>query len=285
MWRLRWVDVRWFVSFGGSLVVNNMINHVNATIDLILGGRLLGANLLGLCSVPRNLMFQVQGMINPVFTRVGFPLIASIQEDRDRVRQVYLKTMNMTASVNAPIYMAFMAFPSEIVISLLGPNWEASAPLLRVLALWGLLRSFGNPVGSLLFGLGHVRLAAYWNGGVLLLTPPAVWLGAHWGATGMAWSIAGMMAVLFVPAWALLVRPSCGAGFIEYFKQIAIPSLCAGLSAVVALWVASYANGPLVRLMMGALVGAVVYVLTTLRLNKEFADAFVRALGRNARAA
>ncbi len=135
------------------MLLNNVINHVNATIDLVLGGRMLGASQLGLYSVPRNLLLQVQGMVNPIFTRVGFPLIASIQHDKERVKQVYLKTMNMTASVNAPIYVAIAVFAPEIVWLLLGPNWTDTAPLIRVLALWGLLRSFGNPVGSLLFGL------------------------------------------------------------------------------------------------------------------------------------
>jgi O-antigen/teichoic acid export membrane protein len=277
-WRLRWSEVRWFVHFGGGMVLNNAINHVNSTVDLIMGGRILGASPLGLYSVPRNLMLQVQGMINPIFTRIGFPLIASIQHDKERVRQVYLKTMNLTASVNAPIYIAIAVFTPEIVLLLLGPKWTEAAPLMRVLALWGLLRSFGNPVGSLLFGLGYVRLAAKWNAGLLLIIPPVVWLGSQWGAIGIAWAMLSLMAVLFVPGWALLVRPTCGARFYEYFKQVAIPTSCAMGAGLISCAATAQVKYDLLRLIIGMTIILIVYILLCSMLNRDFIKVGVRLI-------
>lgn len=280
-WRLHWSEVRWFVHFGGGMVLNNVINHVNSTVDLILGGRILGAGPLGLYSVPRNLMLQVQGMINPIFTRVGFPLIASIQHDKERVKQVYLKTMNMTASVNAPVYIAIAVFAPEIVLLLLGPKWTEAPPLMRVLALWGLLRSFGNPAGSLLFGLGHVSLAAKWNAGLLLILSPVVWFGSQWGAMGMAWAMAGLMAALFVPGWAILVKPTCGAGLGEYFRQVTVPTLCASVAGLVGLLVVSSIENTLARLLGGLTSGMLVYLILSRFFNREFCKAVAQAAGTN----
>lgn len=269
-WRLHWSEVRWFVRFGGGMVLNNVINHINSTVDLILGGRILGPSPLGLYSVPRNLMLQVQRMINPIFTRIGFPLIASIQDDKERVKQVYLKTINMTASVNAPVYVAIVAFAPEIVLLLLGPKWTEAAPLMRVLALWGLLRSFGNPAGSLLFSLGHVSLSVKWNAVLLLITPLVVWFGSQWGAMGMAWAMAGLMAVLFIPGWAILVRPTCGASFGEYLKQVFAPILCAVLSGVAGFIFVIRFEDKLIRLGIGLLIGLICYLCLTNILNKNF---------------
>lgn len=283
-WRLRWGEVRWFVQFGGTMVLNNVINHGNATIDLVLGGRMLGASQLGIYSVPRNLLLQVQGMVNPIFTRVGFPLIASIQHDRERVKQVYLKTMNMTTSVNAPIYVAIAVFAHEIVWLLLGPNWMDAAPLMRVLALWGLLRSFGNPAGSLLFGLGHVKLAAKWNAGLLLIVPPVVWFGSQWGAIGMAWAMAGLMGALFIPGWALLVWPVCGAGLWEYSRQVLSPSICALLAGMVAWAANGLPSTPLPRLGLGLPIGLASYVLFSWLLNRDCADLVANMLKRRTEA-
>lgn len=277
--RLQWSEVKWFVRFGGGMLINNVVNHVNATIDLILGGRMLGAGQLGFFSVPRNLMMQVQGMINPVFTRVGFPLIASIQNDRERVKQIYLKTMNMTASVNAPVYVALGVFAPEIVFLLLGAKWNEALPLMRVLALWGLLRSFGSPVGSLLMGLGRVRLSAIWNIGLLLIVPPVVWYGAKWGAIGMAWAMAGLMGVLFVPAWAILVRRTCGAGFLEYTKQVVMPVLCAGLAGAGSWCVSILFESEIIRLGIGLSVGLVAYAVLSFLLNRDGILILTSALG------
>ena len=105
MWRLRMGDVRPYLGFGGAMVANNIVNQINMSIDIFLGARLLGAAQLGLYSVPRNLVLQLQMMVNPIITRVGFPLIAQVQHDVVRVRSIYLKTLNMTASTNAPLYV------------------------------------------------------------------------------------------------------------------------------------------------------------------------------------
>lgn len=278
--RLKWNEVRWFVRFGGGMLVNNVINHMNSTVDLLLGGRVLGAAQLGLYSVPRNLILQVQGMVNPIFTRVGFPLIASIQHDKQQVRQVYLMTMNMTASVNAPIFVFIGVFAHELALVLLGEAWQNAAPLLQVLAGWGLLRSFANPVGSLLFGLGRVRLSIGWNLGALLLIPPILFVSARWGSLGLAWGMASIMAALLLPAWAILVRPTCGATLREYLPQIAVPSLLAALSGAAALATASVFGESWVRLLAGAATGGMVYLLLCSWFNKALIQSINGLLGR-----
>lgn len=269
LWRLRWAEVSWFLRFGGGMVANNVVNHINTTVDVLLGGRLLGTAQLGVYSVPRNLIFQVQALVNPIFTRVGFPVISSIQNDKDRVRRVYLRIMNLTATINAPIYVAMALFAPEIVQLLLGFGFQDAAPLLRVLALWGLLRSFGNPVGSLVFGLGRVRLSTLWNIGLLFIVPPALWYGSHYGAVGMAWAMTGVMAALFVPGWAILVKPTCGATLFAYSHQVLLPTLCAVLAGGTAWLSISTFNLPWLRLGLGLTVGIVAYGALSWLFNRE----------------
>ncbi len=269
LWRLRWVEVRWFLHFGGGMVMNSIINQVNATVDVLLGGRLLGAGQLGIYSVPRNLILQMQSMVNPIFTRVGFPVIASIQHDMVRVRQVYLKIINLSATINAPIYVAVSVFAPELVRLLLGSGFHDSAPLLRALAIWGLLRSFGNPVGSLLFGLGRVRLALSWNLGLLCAVPLALWWGTQFGAIGMAWTMAAVMAILFIPGWVLLVRPVCGIGLWAYSSQIVRPTFCAMLAGSSAYLAVIPIESPLVRVFLGFSMGLCAYIALSWFLNRQ----------------
>lgn len=267
--RLRWKEVHWFVKFGSGMVINNIINHVSSTADLLIGGRMLGAGELGIYSVPRNLILQVQGMVNPVFTRVGFPLIASMQHDRNRVKQVYLKTMNLTCTVNAPLHVALGVYAPEVTSLLLGERWSGATQLLRIIAIWGLLRSFGNPAGTLLFGLGQVRLAIWWNLGLLAAVGPSLWLGSHWGPIGMAWSMVGVMAVSFVPGWAILVRPTCGAEFWIYSRQMLVPTTCALLAGLISWVTVSGLTAHWMRLGIGLVSGLVAYLLLCWLCNRE----------------
>ncbi|ENO77390.1 colanic acid exporter [Thauera sp. 27] len=272
LWRFRWTEVSWFVHFGGGMVANNVINHINTTVDVLIGGRLLGAAQLGLYSVPRNLILQIQFLVNPIFTRVGFPVIASIQNDNDRVRRVYLKIMNFTASVNAPIYVATAVFAPEFVQLLFGNEFHDAVPLLRVLAAWGLFRSFSNPIGSLVFGLGRVRLSTLWNLALLFIIPPALWFGSNYGAEGMAWTMTGMIMTLFVPSWAILVKPTCNATLWAYSRQVLIPTLCAVLAGGAAWLSVSIFNQPWLRLGSGLTVGVILYAVLIWLLNRELLE-------------
>jgi O-antigen/teichoic acid export membrane protein len=280
MWRLRMEDVRPYLRFGGALVANNIVNQINMSVDLFLGGRLLGATQLGLYSVPRNLILQIQMMVNPVITRVGFPLIAQVQHDVARVRSIYLKTLNMTASTNAPVYVGIAFFAPDIVQVMLGAGWQKAAPLLRILAVWGLFRSVGNPVGSLLLGMGRADLSLKWNISILFIVPPVVWLGSQYGADGMAWSLLGLMLALFIPSWYVLVRPLCQARLLEYSIAALRPFLLALLSVMPAYFVAAKFEGFAIRLSIGVAVSTPLYLVISYKTNREWFGAMSMLLGR-----
>jgi O-antigen/teichoic acid export membrane protein len=271
-WRMKSDDVRSFLGFGGALVAGNVVNQFNLTIDLLLGGRMLSATQLGFYSVPRNLTLQTQFLVNPIITRVAFPLIAEIQHDLARVRSIYLQTLNMTASTNAPIYIGIAFFAPEVVHLVLGSGWERSGEILRILALWGAIRSTGNPVGSLLLGMGRAGLALEWNAAMLLVVPPAVWVGSGHGPEGIAWALLLVQVLLFVPGWFILVRPVCQASLGE-FSGAALRAFAIALLAVVPAFLASaQVEDALLRLALGILVAAPLYLGFSYLWNRPWCD-------------
>lgn len=280
MLRLSMEDIRPFLGFGGAMVANNIINQINLTIDLFLGGRLLGAVQLGFYSVPRNLILQIQFMVNPIITRVGFPLISQVQNDVVRVRSIYLKTLNMTASTNAPLYVGIAVFAPEIVVVLLGYEWQKSAPLLRILAVWGFFRSTGNPVGSLLFGMGRADLSLKWNAVMLLIIPPVMCFGSQFGPQGLAWALLSFVIIMFIPGWFFLVRPLCQARIYEYSVVVLRPFLLALISMTPAYLVAVQLDGAVVRLTVAVMVSAALYLAINYKINREWFAAMRELLGR-----
>jgi O-antigen/teichoic acid export membrane protein len=273
MCRLQWADVRSFLGFGGALVANNIVNEVNRSIDLLLGGRMLAASALGLYSLPRQVVFHIQGMVNPIITRVGFPLIAQVQADIPKVRSIYLKTLNMTAATNAPLYVGIAFFAPEVVSIMLGDKWLSVTDLLRLLAIWGFLRSTGNPVGSLLLGMGRADLALKWNLAMLCLLAPVLWIGSHYGTFGLAWSLLGFTAVTFIPGWYVLVRPICSSGLLEYSMAALRPLLIAVLAIVPAYVLTLPVTNVYLHMSVGVLISAPLYLGLSFWLNREWLQA------------
>jgi O-antigen/teichoic acid export membrane protein len=229
--------------------------------------------------VPRSLILQIQFIINPIVTRVGFPLIAQVQDDIPRVRSIYLKTLNMTGSMCAPLYVGIAFFAPEIVQILLGSNWEESASLFRILAIWGLIRSTGNPIGSLLFGTGRADLALKWNLGLFLLIPPVLLVGSHYGVNGLAWALLGILIVTFIPTWYLLVRPICHAGLFEYCVAALKPFFIAIVCIAPSFLLTRDIHATAIRLVIALLLSVPLYVAISYRINRYWYEGMMKLIG------
>ena len=268
--RLQLAEIRTFLKFGAYMIGNNMANTINSMLDIFLGGRLLGASALGLYSLPRNLSLQIAGLINPIVTRIGFPVMAAVQHEPEKIKSIYLKTMRMTASINFPIYFGLAAFAPSIVQIMFGEQWADSSDTLRILAFWGLIRSTGNPVGSLLLAVGKADLQFRWNLLLLCFIPPTLWIGANYGINGLAFSLLIMQATLFIPTWYFLVKPCCQASLREYLKQIAIPFFVCTLSYIPALIITNQMHNRLAQLSVGLIGTGILYILISILVNKQW---------------
>jgi O-antigen/teichoic acid export membrane protein len=265
-----WRAASRFLAFGANVVAISMFNAIALNGDIILGGRLMPGSSLGYYFQPRDLCMRIMFVVNPIVTRVSFPLLASVSHDRARVGSVYLKAMKMTASVNFPIYAFLAVFGPEVVAIVLGPKWLDSAPIMRALAIWCAVRSVGNPVGSLLFAMGETRRAVYSALGVAVAVFAFVYLGAQFGVLGIPIALTVLYAVLIPVFWAALVKPSCDVGFIDYHRVLLLPAittLCAALAGGAMLGVV---EGNWARLIAGGAAGAAGYLLASWFINREW---------------
>jgi O-antigen/teichoic acid export membrane protein len=277
-WRFQLADVRSYLGFGGALVANNIVNQLNRSIDLLLGGRMLAATALGFYSIPRQIVFQIQGTVNPIITRVGFPLIAQIQSDLPKVRSIYLKTLNMTAATNAPLYVGIAFFAPEMVYIMLGDKWLAASGLLRLLAIWGFFRATGNPVGSLLLGMGRADLELKWNLVMLCIVPPVLWVGSQHGTMGLAWAMLGFVVVMFVPGWFVLVLPLCKAGLFEYSVAALRPLVIAVAGIAPAYYITTQMTNVYLHMSVAVLISAPLYLGLSYFFNREWLVAMIHLL-------
>ena len=277
--RLRLAEIRQFLKFGAYMIGNNLANTFNSQIDILLGGRLLDVQSIGLYSVPKDLSLRIGNIINPIITQVGLPIMAKAQDDEVLLRRVYLQTIRMTASVNFPIYIVLGFFAPEIVHLLLGKQWLDAIPLLQIFAIWALLRSTGNPVGSMLMARGRADLSFKWNIVWLLIMPPAIWVGCQFGVSGMAIAMTAFGVLAYWPNWYFLVRPLCSAEFGEYSIQFGIPFALSILAGTVGFLGAYLWTGDLLRLTIGVLVAGMAYAGLSWRFNRVWVDAMLELLG------
>lgn len=185
----------------------------------------------------------------------------------------------MTASTNAPLYIGIAFFSPEIIAIVLGPDWERSAELLRLLALWGGIRSTGNPVGSLLYGMGRADMALKWNLSMAPILPLVLWIGSRGGAQGIAWALLIFQLVLFIPYWYFLVRKLCYASLLDYSISALKPFILAAFAVGPAFLLASQFESAVLRLLVGLSVAAPLYLMISFLANRDWVLAMSELTG------
>jgi len=214
--------ILFYVKFGITLTIGGLLNYINSRSDEILIGKLLGSKDLGLYYVTKNIIQKPQFVINPIITRVTFPLMAKIQDDVEKLKNVYMKTVNAIATVNFLIYTLIIVFADLIVKFVLGPKWIDSVRIMQILSVYFMIRSTGS-VGSLILSRGKPKYSMYWNLALFFLIPITIYISSFYGIIGVSIGWVCLMSFLMFPLWLFVVKPLCGAGFVEYFKQIFIP--------------------------------------------------------------
>ena len=264
-----WTAAKRFLAYGANVVGFQLCNAVALNGDVVLGGRMISGPALGYYFQPRDLCMRIMFMINPVVNRVCFPLLESVAEDKSRVRAIYLKAINMTASVNFPIYGFLAAFAPEVVDIVLGPKWHASGPLMRSVAIWCAVRSIGNPVGSLLLAMGETRRALLSASGVAVAVFAATAMGSWFGIGGIPVALAVLYGGLIPLFWLTLVRPTCQASFVEYHRVLVLPAIATIFAAVAAHLATLPVTGDIARLAVGGAVGLAAYLLASYVTNRS----------------
>jgi O-antigen/teichoic acid export membrane protein len=234
--------LRSMVRFGGTVTLNGFVVFLAYNAEKILLGRFWGPALLGLYGRAYQLgNLPVQQLTNSMGS-VAFPLLSRLQGDAARLKRAYLKAHSFMVSLTVPITIACAVFPNEIVSTLLGPKWNGTAPILRLLSPAILVFALMNPFSWFMRATGRVERSLK----IALVIAPVVILGVlagfRYGPTGVAAGYSVAMILLLAPclAWS---KQGTGITTAEYWDCIKRP-LIAGLLGGAAGWLARFACYP-----------------------------------------
>jgi len=228
-------DLKRYISFGLYQMGEKAVNYFNTNFDYLLIGSLLGAKALGYYTLAYNLVLRPSQMINPVIGRVAFPVFSKVQNNTARLKKGYLKVLQLLSTVNFPL-MAGLAVVAPVAVPVIfGAQWLPSIIVIQILTIVGLLRSIGNPVGSLLMAKGRADLGFKWNVVVMIVQAPGLYLGAKLGGTiGLAIAFAILMCFYSLFGYFVLIRKLLGPCLHEYITSM-WPALWMSAAMAVAL--------------------------------------------------
>lgn len=228
-------EVKEFFSFGAFQLASRLVNRAGSNIDMILIGRFLGAEALGIYSLAYQIVTIPVLKINPIVTRVAFPVFAKSQRDHSMLREGFLSMTNMLALVSFPLLIGLAAVSDSFIEVVFGEKWLVAAPVLNILCIVGLLRVLMNPNGSILLAKGRADLAFYWDTGMLIVYGCALYAGVSTGSLlTVAWIYSGVSLLNFIVGrW--LMAYVIQLDMKVYLKSLGKPAVMTLLMAVCAV--------------------------------------------------
>jgi O-antigen/teichoic acid export membrane protein len=199
----RHASVSSMMRFGGTLTLNGIIAYIAFNADKVMIGRFLGVDAIGIYGRGFQLISIPTDNLNSAVGEVAFSALSRLQNDPARLRSYFLTGFSLVLGLTLPITIACALFADDLVLVLLGPKWQASTEIVRLLAPTIAVMAVINPMGWLIYSLGLVRRSLK----IALVFAPMMTLGCGLGlrydAAGVAFAYSAMMVLWVVPhiAW------------------------------------------------------------------------------------
>jgi O-antigen/teichoic acid export membrane protein len=151
-------------------------------------------------------------------------------------------------------------FAAPLTLLCYGPDKIAVAWFVRVLSLWGLFQSVGNPAGILMVALGRTDLGFNWTLVRATFTILITYIVCQFDIQILAYSQVVLSFIFMFAYWRMVVYKMIQLPISDYFIPMAFPVIAsliaASVSGIVSYWVSNFH----VKLLMIMLFG-IIYML------------------------
>jgi len=184
--RFRWSAVRDLAEFSSNSFIANVTQYWVRNVDNVLIGFFLGQGPLGVYTRAYSVMLFPLNRVSRVLARVMFPSMSMIQDDLPRVRGLYLKTTRVIALVTFPLMIGVAASAENFTAVVFGPQWREMVPVLRILAIVGMVQSVTSLAGNLYWVSNHTSLRLRVILPIQALQVLGIVVGLKWGILGVS---------------------------------------------------------------------------------------------------
>ncbi|MHA1380610.1 MAG: lipopolysaccharide biosynthesis protein [Candidatus Helarchaeota archaeon] len=210
--------------FGKWILFSSILTFLITQGDDIFVGKLLGITMLGFYQMAYRISNLPATEITHVISQVTFPAYSKLQDNLPKLREAYLKVLQLTAFLAFPITGLIFVLAPDFTRLFLGENWMPMVPAMQVLTLWGLIRSIGAT--TIIFqSVGKPKISTKLQFARLILLVIIIYpLTIKWGILGT--SLAVLLSILPVEPFTFCsVVKIIHCRVWEFGKLIALPLL------------------------------------------------------------
>lgn len=125
--------------FGWKLLVSGLIDTFYTNVYFLIIGRQYSAAQLGYYTNASRFSEIVSQNLAATILRVTYPVLSSIQDEHERLKQSYKKITKLAAFLIFPVMVGMAAVGEPLVLLVFGEKWLPMVPYFQLLSIAGML--------------------------------------------------------------------------------------------------------------------------------------------------
>jgi O-antigen/teichoic acid export membrane protein len=224
--------IRPYFKMGIYQTGTQIIDYFCAKFDILIIGKLLGSEILGIYSLSKELILKLVLVINSIVNKVALPVLSYNNADDDTLRSQYCKMIKLLSLVNFPICVFLCVFSYQIVLIVYGRDYIDAVPLVSIFSVYGALMAIGNPIGNLAIAKGRTDISFNYVIIRIIVSIFFITLTALFSIRIVAWGQVFLCILMFFISWKLILNKLIQLSFFNYIKSfgtIGVISLIIGI--------------------------------------------------------
>ena len=275
-------ELRSLWGFSGNLTGFNFINFFARNADSMVIGRVLGSIQLGIyAQAYKVMMFPLQSM-SYVVGRALFPVMSRQQTEREKMGQLYFRSIRLIATLTAPMMAGLWLLREPFVLIALGDQWGKVPMVLAWLAPVGFLQSLISTTGSVFMATGRTDLMMRLGLLGSVLQVGSFLIGVQWGIEGVACCYLIANVLNGIPHFYFATK-QLNSSLMGLFREIWQPVLFALLMTAALYPLFSFLSGTslaaLIVFAVTTLAGAIIYGALIVIFSKDVVQSCKKMIG------
>lgn len=246
--------------FSIRVLIINLINAIANNIYYLIIGRVYNMSQTGFFTQANKYQDIPTGLINNTFRSVSMPLLAGVNDDKERMKRVLRKLIKTVAFIAFPVLMLMVLIAKPMFVFLITDKWLPSVPIFQILCISGIFMVFNNVIQESILSKGKSKELLYVEIvkkavliGLILITfdKGLIWMAAGWA---VSWFISLVLSIYL--SWKIV-----GYSLTEFIKDCFSYFIISTVICVAAWGFTRYIDNNLLYLIASGSFVGILYLL------------------------
>jgi O-antigen/teichoic acid export membrane protein len=197
---------RSFYKIGLYQTGSQILDYIASQLDILIIGKIMAAADLGVYNLIKQLVLKIYGLINPIISKVAVPVLATMNDNYQMMKEKYLQMIKISSFVNLGVYGVTALLSKEIIFIFYGESFLSSYNLLEIFCIWGGITSIMSIASTIIVVTGKTNIGFKWTIIRVIANPLFIVIGYQFGLIGIVSAQAAYSLLFYTVYWKIVIN-------------------------------------------------------------------------------